>query len=255
MIIDIWMKKLYNNEWVYSEIVNTKEVIQNKTTGYKIRYTCDCKDCRNSNKVHTTTSSTLLRNGWNNYNEQMCRSCRSVKSERIKGTIKPFKDIKKSVESEGYKMLSLGLNYESSKQPSQYKLKVSCNKDHIYNITWNNWSKGKRCKKCYEITKKEQALKYSKKFQIYRYYVLKETKRSYRIYQKIINPLNLKRGKFTYHLDHRFSIVEGFNNNIMPNIIGSHYNLEMLPMKENECKGMNCSITKEELFNEYFGTT
>ena len=57
-----------------------------------------------------------------------------------------------------------------------------------------------------------------------------------------------KRGKFQYHLDHKYSITKGFENNIPPKIIGNIHNLEFLPFKENVSKGINCSITIEELY-------
>jgi len=50
-----------------------------------------------------------------------------------------------------------------------------------------------------------------------------------------------------YHLDHKFSIVEGFKNNIDPKIIGHIKNLQFIPWEENIKKRTKCSITIEEL--------
>jgi hypothetical protein len=50
-----------------------------------------------------------------------------------------------------------------------------------------------------------------------------------------------------YHLDHKFSIKEGFRQGILPHIIGNINNLEMLPWLENVKKYDKCSITIEEL--------
>jgi len=50
-----------------------------------------------------------------------------------------------------------------------------------------------------------------------------------------------------YHLDHKYSIIEGFKNNINPNIIGDIKNLEFIPWLENIKKRTKCSITVEEL--------
>jgi len=50
-----------------------------------------------------------------------------------------------------------------------------------------------------------------------------------------------------YHLDHKFSILEGFKENIDPNIIGGIKNLEFIPWKKNLIKRTNCSITINEL--------
>jgi uncharacterized protein YjcR len=53
-----------------------------------------------------------------------------------------------------------------------------------------------------------------------------------------------------YHLDHKFSIIEGFKNKVKPEIIGNIKNLEFIPWKENLKKRANCSITLEELISE-----
>lgn len=61
-----------------------------------------------------------------------------------------------------------------------------------------------------------------------------------------------KRGKSDYHLDHKYSITQGFLNNIPPEIVGSVYNIEMLYHKDNIKKNSKCSITKEELLKAYY---
>jgi transposase len=62
-----------------------------------------------------------------------------------------------------------------------------------------------------------------------------------------------KRGKSgldgAYHLDHKFSIIEGFKQNIEPKIIGNIKNLEFIPWEENLKKRAKCSITIKELIN------
>jgi hypothetical protein len=50
-----------------------------------------------------------------------------------------------------------------------------------------------------------------------------------------------------YHLDHKYSILEGFKNNIKPEIIASLNNLVFIPWEENVIKRTKCSISKEEL--------
>jgi hypothetical protein len=58
-----------------------------------------------------------------------------------------------------------------------------------------------------------------------------------------------KRGRLTYHLDHKYSIMEGFIRNIPPYIIGNINNLEMLPYDDNIRKHKGCSITEYQLFD------
>ncbi|HET8688734.1 MAG TPA: hypothetical protein VFM18_19125 [Methanosarcina sp.] len=57
-----------------------------------------------------------------------------------------------------------------------------------------------------------------------------------------------KRGRLEYHLDHKYSITQGFLNRIPPEIIGHIANLEMLPHYENRAKYSKCSITIEQLY-------
>jgi hypothetical protein len=61
-----------------------------------------------------------------------------------------------------------------------------------------------------------------------------------------------KRGN-DYHLDHKFSVIKGFIEGISPEIIGSIYNLEIIPRIDNVRKNSGCSITKEELLEKYYG--
>jgi hypothetical protein len=50
--------------------------------------------------------------------------------------------IKKQIEKEGYKLLSK--EYRGSKQ----KIKIMCDKNHIYETTFNSFQQGRRCPKC-----------------------------------------------------------------------------------------------------------
>lgn len=52
-----------------------------------------------------------------------------------------------------------------------------------------------------------------------------------------------------YHLDHKYSICEGFKNNIDIEVIASMNNLEFIPWEKNLIKKTKCSISKEELIN------
>lgn len=90
-------------------------------------------------------------------------------------------------------------------------------------------------------------LKIVDEFEKYELEVMKITRR-----QEINSlPNSGKRGnsgvKGAYHLDHKFSIVEGFNKKINPEIIGNIKNLEFIPWEENIKKRTKCSITINEL--------
>jgi len=49
------------------------------------------------------------------------------------------------------------------------------------------------------------------------------------------------------HLDHKFSIAEGFRQGLPPEVIGNIANLQMLSSRENIAKSDACSISKEAL--------
>ena len=49
--------------------------------------------------------------------------------------------------------------------------------------------------------------------------------------------------------DHKFSVYEGFHQNIHPAIIASRENLELIPAASNRSNGRECSITRDELIN------
>lgn len=54
-----------------------------------------------------------------------------------------------------------------------------------------------------------------------------------------------------YHLDHIYSLYDGFNNDITPEIIASICNLQIIPREVNLKKQTNSWISKEELFRRY----
>jgi len=70
--------------------------------------------------------------------------------------------------------------------------------------------------------------------------------KSYKEFSHIINPNNIPRSKI-WHLDHKFSIYEGFQNNISPEVIGHWSNLTMLDNSTNQRKGTQCSLTIDQL--------
>lgn len=54
-----------------------------------------------------------------------------------------------------------------------------------------------------------------------------------------------------WHLDHKYSIIEGFLNNVHPEIIGDLCNLEMISGHQNVTKQDRCSITLTDLLFEH----
>jgi len=59
-----------------------------------------------------------------------------------------------------------------------------------------------------------------------------------------------KRGEVNkggYHLDHKYSIFQGYKDGIEAKAIGSIYNLEMILGTENLAKGKKCSLSINEI--------
>lgn len=76
------------------------------------------------------------------------------------------------------------------------------------------------------------------------------TEASFKKHYNVINPDGVQRGT-EWHLDHRFSIAEGFRQNIEPDIIGSHHNLQMLDSATNIKKKDACWVSAEELTQQF----
>ena len=54
-----------------------------------------------------------------------------------------------------------------------------------------------------------------------------------------------------YHLDHKFSIFEGYKQNVPAKIIGNICNLEMIIGRNNLSKNKKCSVLLEELLESF----
>ena len=85
-------------------------------------------------------------------------------------------------------------------------------------------------------------------------------RRSNMIFRKIvkqfgwfINPKELPRGigKNKYHIDHIYSVLDGFRNNIPIEVINNPFNLRMLDSLKNRIKLDRSDITINELMEDY----
>ena len=90
---------------------------------------------------------------------------------------------------------------------------------------------------------------YRDQFDIYKLTVKSLTEKTYRRYKNIINPYGFCRGITSHHLDHKFSVLEGFKNGILPVVISNKHNLCMLSYKDNINKSDRCSISKKYLYD------
>jgi len=53
-----------------------------------------------------------------------------------------------------------------------------------------------------------------------------------------------------YHLDHQFSIIEGFKQGVLPSLIGHRVNLRVISARDNLQKGSSCSIELSTLYQK-----
>jgi hypothetical protein len=134
------------------------------------------------------------------------------------------------------------------------KIKVKCDNGHIMEKRYDNFiRKDKKfiCERCYyesislNLTDEELI-----KIENYKRQVRALTAKNYKLYKDYINPKKLKIGKKDYHLDHKYSIYEGYRNNVDINIISAKENLEVIPYNENLSKQQRCSITLDELIQQ-----
>ena len=131
---------------------------------------------------------------------------------------------------------------------------VKCVKNHISYKKYSNFIRKKNtfnCAKChYEslglTLSDEELLRYEN----YKKQVRALTSKTYKLHKDFINPNNFVNSKDGYHIDHKYSIVEGFKNNISVYIISSKENLQMLKSIDNLKKQTRCSISLEELLRE-----
>jgi hypothetical protein len=234
MILGIWKPK-YEGSGKNKKIIYYSISDEINKSNLKIVYTCDnCLD----NIKYVTDGGTILKSKYVNINKQLCKSCISKISEYvIKNSRIPFMRMKESFINNNYELITTEEEYLESENSSQFILKSICSNNHEYKCNWNNWNDGRRCRKCYDNNRKENALKYKDGFELYRYLVRRESEITYSKYKDVINPNNLKRGLTDYHLDHIYSIYDGFKNNIPVYIISSVENLRILRYDENIRKG------------------
>jgi len=89
----------------------------------------------------------------------------------------------------------------------------------------------------------------SDKYEMYIHNVYKLSNRNLEIFKNKIKFSELRGLKYGYDLDHKFSVYDGFINNINPEIISHWKNLRVIPSRENRSKGKNSTISINELLH------
>ncbi len=159
-----------------------------------------------------------------------------------------FENVKEQLSLFNLSLLSIdGVNKFSN-------LKIKCDKGHIFDIKWSTFKSKidskNICRYCYyesiriPLDRIEEFEKYSKKIRLL-------TRSTFNKNRKIIDPKNLKyKNSKEYHIDHIYSIYDGFINKINPNIISSVYNLQILTVDDNLSKGKRSDIRLSDLLEK-----
>lgn len=128
---------------------------------------------------------------------------------------------------------------------------VKCSNGHISGKTYSSFTRNEKkwiCSRCYYnslgINMSEDDIL---RFDNYTKQVRILTAKTYRLYKTIINPNNLINSKSDYHIDHKYTIYDGFINKIDVKVISSKENLQMLFYTDNLSKGPKSSIGIDEL--------
>jgi hypothetical protein len=131
------------------------------------------------------------------------------------------------------------------------ELLVECQNKHKGFKKYTNFIRKNKtfiCQKCYyesiSLNLSEDEIK---KIENYKKQVRALTAKNYKLYKDFINPDGLKIGKKNYHIDHKYSIHEGFKNGIDYHIISAKENLQAIPYNENLSKQSKCSIDLNQL--------
>jgi len=130
----------------------TLEFIKQKTKEIAEGYSCNAEKYINSytklefrcNKGHTFVKI------WNNFQRgQRCPECNKLYKDKWKSQRLSYNYVKTVIKKYKYKLLSE--DYINSKE----KLKIKCDKNHIFYMAYNTLQQGHKCGICYKNKKKE----------------------------------------------------------------------------------------------------
>ena len=106
-----------------------------------------------------------------------------------------------------------------------------------------------KCKLESEVFNRKVDVETLDKFLRYRKLVDAYTCASLNDHAHKIKNIELRGRRCGYDLDHKYSVYEGFINNIHPKVVGDFRNLEVISIKDNTSKNKKCSISLEYLLN------
>ena len=231
-------------------IVNDKKIhINELTINSPVKINVQCDRCSNV----SITSVKYYFTNFNNTGEYTCKKCNY--EDRIKKRIETITTIdengnsisKKNAEKAKQTILKNGGYSKQSKKMAKTRNKKLANGLTSYQQAARSKTFQSNRRKTMEELNRWVPKEYVKDFQLYRREVKKITQR-----QNLTSLNGYKKRSREYHLDHKFSIFEGFKRNILPYIISDISNLRIITREENVIKGYSCSVTEEELFQAFY---
>lgn len=191
---------------------------------------------------------------------------RSYSIERIKKLYPTFsaeEEMRYNPDKPGEKEIQVHCKYNKCKNSKENNGWFTPTRDQLerrrYALDNNDGNDGaylycsEECKKnccLYKLRSDPNTLSEFKKYQKE---VWKETNESYKKYHQRIKNWKFRGKKGGYDLDHKYSIYDGFINNINPKTIGHWKNLECITLEKNRKKNKNSSITLRELLEKTGG--
>ena len=270
-------------ETLYYTKCEINDIFGKNSQRMKVLYKCDCDTCKTPNKLHSITREHLNKNRSKTVNEdiQICRSCQVIGSKNPRfGDNRKLEDL---VGLERAKELKLKMSQKSSGENNPSKrddvknkknqfivnfqnvsdymkqfnfilnsidgsnkfarIKFTCCNNHKTEINWCNFKVKRICRFCYyesiriPLEQINDFEKYNKKVRLLsRFNFNKNISYIKDGYLKIKDSKN-------YHIDHIYSIADGFKNGVNPEIVASHHNLSVISKEENLKKGKKSDIT------------
>lgn len=245
------------------KIYGTKCCLQNSTIKEKTNQTLQNKYGVNN----IMRSSEIIQKRAQKYFEKTGYSNPNQNPEVIKKTKNTIASIENFYEKRNKKSEETRIKNSGSLEES-YRINIEKTRQSFFNKTGfynpselqevkEKIGKSNRGNKKTRKTKEERnliiPLEMKKDFEIYTMQVHNLTRYNFKINKHKIK--NADKRSVSMHLDHIFSIFEGFKNNILPLYIAHHTNLRIISRSENCSKNKKSGKSLNELFEDFLKET
>ena len=275
---------------IYYTLVDISDIYLSGASNLRVVYKCDSNNCKNSEKLFSINRQHLNENRSKTVNEkiQICRSCQMSGDKNPKfGDNRSWLDSygeEKTLEMKNnfrsrfldknpskrddvkIKKNQIIINFTNvSEYVSKFnfrlesidgdnkfaKLSMICNNNHKFDIKYINFKVRKICRYCYYDSIRIP-FDVIGKFEKYSRTVRSLTRFTFNKNKDLIDIEGLKKlDSEKYHIDHIYSISDGFLNNVDPKIIASVHNLRVISKSQNLKKGRISEQSLSELLDKF----